>query len=276
MSKTPYIEEPKKRRGRPPGTKNPPGHNAGRPSNGNGRKHGAVAPMQGSPPLTGTTPDRPYSPNRPLRVAYDTPAPPSQPPIQSPPQAPAGGNGHGRKPPKPKICNNPLPNLPAKPLSSSNGKILACVAQSGLNPELITPEQLLLEIQAVATSDIRKIPGCPELDDDIAKAISSFTIIETVTTAKDGSTLERKETKFTLWSKTAAQDQLARHHGLYAKDKTPVNAQFAAQFNQININSGWDLSKLSTDEIEAMMLMIDKAGPGISDLEAARLPQDSL
>lgn len=282
MSKIPYTEEPKRRRGRPRGTKNPPGHNAGRPSNGNGKSYGAVAPIGSSSSNTGINPGRPFTPPaRPLRVAYDTPVPPGQaPPAQPPPQAPAGGNsnGNGRKPPKPKICNNPLPNLPAKNLPAPVGYgVMAAVAQAGLNPELITPEQLLGEIQVLATSDIRLIPGCPEgIPDEIAPAISSFTIIKTTRREKDGTEVETEQLKYTLWSKTSAQDQLSRYHGLYAKDKTPINAQFN-QFNQMNINPAVDLSRLTNEELELYYQLRCKVeGGDILDLESRQLVAEGL
>ena len=251
--KIPYEEAPK-RRGRKPGSKNQPGHRAGRPSNGN--QYGVAAPIaQGTVP-TGKDPGRLSS----QRIAYDTPGP-----CTDGHHCPGNGNG------QPQICKEPLPNLPAKPIPipHGNGGVMAAVAQSGENPELITPEALIKEIQRLATSDIRLIPGCPkDIPDEIAPAISSFTIIKTVHTAKDGSTIETEQFKYTLWSKSTAQDQLSRWHGLYAKDKTPINAQFN-QFNQMNINNhGWDLSRLSGEELEMMLALASKAEGDVLDLEA--------
>jgi hypothetical protein len=145
---------------------------------------------------------------------------------------------------------------------------MAAVAQSGENPELITPEQLIREIQCLATSDIRLIPDCPKnIPDAIAPAISSFQITKTIHTAKDGSTIETESVRYTLWSKTAAQDQLNKWHGLYAKDKVAVNQY--NQFNQLNINeSGWDLSRLSVEELETLMELRSRAGVDVLDVES--------
>ncbi len=296
-NKIPYEEEPKKR-GRKPGSKNKPGHNAGRPrnGNGNGRSYGAVAPKQGSslsrqklPPTTDSKPvyanDIPKSgpiPGcpipHPIRVAYDTPMPPPPPGQSSPPQTPAGGNGNGNGC-KPRICDNPLPNLPAKPIQKLpvQPSVMASVCQSGENPDLITPEQLIKEIQKIATFEIRMLVdeyGCPlqinELSDQAAAAISSYSASPIVYEGKvvmDPRDPEGKrplyKSSLSCWNKSSAHDQLMKWHGLYAKDKTPINAQFN-QYNQTNI-SGWDLSKLGEDEIE---LLLDLRRRAVVDLEA--------
>ena len=289
MSKIPYEEEPKKR-GRKLGSKNKPGHNAGRPrnDNGNGRSYGVLAPKQSSslllqklPPTTDSKPvytdDTPKSSPipgcllpHPVRVAYDTPMFPSPPGQTPPPQAPTSGNGssngNGRKP---RICDNPLPNLPAKTLPSAPAgyKAMESVCQAGLNPDLITPEELLQEIKYLSLSDIADWPDCPEsfraAPVGFRRSISSLQVTKTVYTSKDGAITETEQTKFTLWSKPTAHDQLMKWHGLYAKDKTPINAQFN-QYNQMNI-SGWDLSKLGEDEIE---LLLDLKRRAVLDLEA--------
>jgi hypothetical protein len=134
---------------------------------------------------------------------------------------------------------------------------MAAVAQSGENPELITPEQLIREIQCLATSDIRLIPDCPKgIPDAIAPAISSFQITKTKVRNKDGTEVETESVRYTLWSKTAAQDQLNKWHGLYAKDKVAVNQY--NQYNQVNIGARPDLSRLSDEELEQLNALLAK------------------
>ena len=113
--------------------------------------------------------------------------------------------------------------------------------QSRLNEELITPEQIIKEVTKLATSDIRLIPGCPQnIPDEIAAAISSFEI--TRTTTKDGNVIEK--TRYNLWSKSSAHDQLMKWAGLYSKDnaqsKPNINVQQNIQVNQVNLK---DFSK---------------------------------
>ena len=252
MMKIPY-EEPLKRRGRKPGSKNRPGHKAGRPSNGN--QCGAAAPMAQEPAPTGTNPGRPLS----RRIAYDTPMPCTD-------GHHCPGNG------RPQICKEPLPNLPAKPMLRAPGHgVMAAVAQAGLNSDLITAEELLKETQYLALSDIAEWPDCPESFKNapvgFRRSISSLQVTKTVHTSKDGDITETEQTKFTLWSKNTAHDQLHRYHGLYAKDKVPINAQFN-QYNQMNINHGWDLSRLSGEELETMLALAAKAEGEIVELEA--------
>jgi hypothetical protein len=145
--------------------------------------------------------------------------------------------------------------------------MMESVCQAGLNPDLITPEELLKEIKYLSLSDIADWPDCPEsfraAPVGFRRSISSLQVTKTVHTSKDGAVTETEQTKFTLWSKPTAHDQLMKWHGLYAKDKTPINAQFN-QYNQMNI-SGWDLSKLGTDEIE---LLLDLKRRAVLDLEA--------
>lgn len=257
MSQRIPYDEPPRRRGRKPGGKNKPGHRAGRPPvNGNGQDKQYVAEQDGLP--SGGNPSRHDTNSH--RIPYDTPMPCTD-------GHGCPGNGNGRKP---QICDNPLPNLPAKPLPPAPSQsIMNSVCRSGENPGLVTPEALIKEIQCLATSDIRLIPGCPgNIPDEIAPAISSFQITKTVHTNKDGSTVETESVKYTLWSKNTAQDQLARWHGLYAKDKTPMNVN--AQFNQYNLEMGpaLDLSGFTDAELETLEALLAKAGGGeILDLE---------
>jgi len=222
-----------KKRGRPVGSKNSPGHCAGRPSNGNGRKPVMIQESE----------------NRPIRIA--------QPPL-----------------PKQVCCPVPIPRPVAKPVriaqtgppkpyldttlpSNGNGErklvpsipnsISKSVIQSRMNEELITPEQIIKEVTKIAISDIRRLPGCPKgIPDDIAAAVASFEI--TKTTTKDGAVIER--TRYNLWSKSSAHDQLMKWAGLYSKDnsqsKPEVNIQQNIQVNQV------DLKDFSKEELLAL------------------------
>jgi hypothetical protein len=148
---------------------------------------------------------------------------------------------------------------------------MAAVAQSGENPELITPEQLIREIQKIATFEIRMLfdkNGNPlpinELSDQAAAAISSYSAVPIVYEGKvviDPRDPEGKrplcKVNLSCWSKTAAQDQLNKWHGLYAKDKVAVNAQFN-QYNQVNIGARPDLSRLSDEELEQLNALLAK------------------
>ena len=242
-----------KKRGRPLGSKNSPGHCAGRPGNGNGRKvkepdnkAGLISRHNLSPKLTvqpivtlatkSSIPIRAKYPppkEKPVRIAYLTPSPKCADGHNCPPvlDLTLPSNGNGEKKPVPSIPNS----------------ISRSVIQSRMNEELITPEQIIKEVTKIATSDIRKLPGCPKgIPDDIAAAVASFEI--TRTTTKDGAVIER--TRYNLWSKSSAHDQLMKWAGLYSKDnsqsKPEVNIQQNIQVNQV------DLKDFSKEELLAL------------------------
>jgi hypothetical protein len=242
------IPYSRKKRGRPVGSKNSPGHCAGRPSNGNGRKlvkepenkagfisgHNPITKLAIQPivPMTNKSslPIRAKEPppkEKSVRIAYMEPSPKCADGHNYPPvlDITLPSNGNGEKKPVPSIPNS----------------IAKSVIQSRLNEELITPEQIIKEVTKIATSDIRKLPGCPKgIPDDIAGAIASFEI--TRTTTKDGAVIER--TRYNLWSKNSAHDQLMKWAGLYSKDnsqsKPEVNIQQNIQVNQVDLK---DFSK---------------------------------
>ena len=173
--------------------------------------------------------DRPAAENKkdkPVRIAYREPA--------------KCTDGHNCSP----VLDLTLPsngNGKSKPTNPIPSSVARSVIQSRLNEELITPEQIIKEVTKLATSDIRLLPGCPEgIPDEIAAAISSFEI--TRTTTKDGSIIEK--TRYNLWSKSSAHDQLMKWAGLYSKDnaqsKPNINVQQNIQVNQVNLK---DFSK---------------------------------
>jgi hypothetical protein len=229
------IPYTRKKRGRPVGSKNSPGHCAGRPSNGNGSNGGKRIVQE-----LVKTPIRIVQPPLPKQVCCPVPIPrPECKPVriaQTEASKPVldltlPSNGNGEK--------KPVPMIPSKVAKS--------VIQSRMNEELITPEQIIKEVTKIATSDIRKLPGCPKgIPDDIAGAISSFEI--TRTTTKDGAVIER--TRYNLWSKSSAHDQLMKWAGLYSKDnsqsKPEVNIQQNIQVNQV------DLKDFSKEELLAL------------------------
>lgn len=273
MSQRIPYDEPPRKRGRRPGGKNKPGHKAGRPSNGND-KHGAAVPRQGSSLPTGKDPGRPHS----QRIPYDTPTP-----CTDGHNCPGNGNGNGNR----MKITSPV-NLPAKPLPSApvGYNAMRSICQSGENPELITPDELIREIQRIAQFDIRMLYdefGCPlplnKLCDEAAAAIASYSAAPLTYEGRvllDPRDPEGKtplyRTSVSCWNKNTAQDQLARWHGLYAKDKTPTNIN--AQFNQYNLDmgDGLDYSLLTDEELEALERLQAKAcrgrGGEILDLEA--------
>jgi len=212
--------------------------------------------------------------------------------------APFGNNGNGRRGPgRPKGSKNSPGHKAGRPVNSKTlvkGRVkinvvpiahpakAAATIEAGLKEGLITPAELLKEIQNIALSDIADWPDCPEsyrnAPEGFRRSIASLTIIDTVTTTKDGTVIERREVKPTFWSKPTAHDQLMRYHGMYAKDKTSINAQFN-QFNQMNIACDWDLNRLTQEEIEALLAMHDKANPNggeVLDLGQVRLPEPAL
>lgn len=141
------------------------------------------------------------------------------------------------------------------------------ICQSEMNPELITPEQLIKEVQYLAVSDIIDWPDCPaklrEAPESFRKCISSVQIhLEKDIKGqplydKDGNLIYGY--KITLWNKSTAQDQLNRWHGNYAKDKTPVNVNQFNQFNQMNAAPRMNLKALSVQELQKLEELIAKA-----------------
>ena len=199
--------------------------------------------------------------------------------------SPSNGNGT-RRPGRPKGSRNQSDHRAGRP-RNGNERIKACLVTDvgpaqmratmdvALANGVITPEELLREVQYIALSDIAEWPDCPESYRNapvgFRRSISSLTIIKTRTTTKDGTVIEREEIKPTFWNKPQAHDQLLRFHGLYAKDKTPVNIQNNTQYN-VDMDVQLDLSKLDTAEIALLENLLGRAGAGREVLDLLPLP----
>lgn len=106
-------------------------------------------------------------------------------------------------------------------------------------------ENILQEEIRLAFSDIRLIPGCPNLPDEIAYAVKSFKIHERVIKSIKGEDnqdlqLVSRVFEFALWEKPGALERLSRHLGLYEKDNLQKPGDQRPQINlyleQGNVN----------------------------------------
>lgn len=240
VERIPYIDSKKNSRGCLRGSKNSPGHKAGRPSNGKSKHNLSDKPIVEPIVTAATKSSRPIkekgppqslnlnttSETKPVRIPYKECADGHNCPAVLDLTLPSNGNG------KP------------KPTNSMNPLIAKSVIQSRMNEELITPEQIIKEVMKVALSDIADWPDCPETlrnaPEKFRKAVSSLSLTPIVFEGKpvlgpDGKVLTRLS--FNLWSKNAAHDQLNKWAGNYSRDnaqsKPELNLQQNIQINQI-------------------------------------------
>ncbi len=177
--------------------------------------------------------------NKPVRIAYREPAKCTD------------GSSHNCSP----VLDLTLPsngNGKSKPTNPIPSSVARSVIQSRLNEDLITPEQIIKEAMKIATSDIADWPDCPrtlaEAPEHFRKAVSGLKIH--LEKNNKGEPILDKDGNFvygcdvTLWSKTAAIDQLNKWAGNYSKDnaqsKPDINVQNNIQVNQVNLK---DFSK---------------------------------
>lgn len=172
------------------------------------------------------------------------------------------GNGLPRRIPKPRgKKGRPKGSLTMKRPDVKYGRPIICDSSAVSKPvarkakayveaqaeELA--ELILRQLKFIASSDIRLLPDCPkDIPDEIAYAISGLHVTKSVRTYKDGSVVESVHTKYMLWPKPDALNQIARHIGWFRAD----NAQTSPKLLQINQYNEFADTKLSDEQIEAL------------------------
>lgn len=135
----------------------------------------------------------------------------------------------------------------------------------------ISAEKTFKEIAALAFSDVRELfnedgtlKDPHEWEDHVAAAVSSIEVFEEYQGEGKGKAKKYigRTKKVRLWDKVTSLEKLARLLGMDFKDQAlPVNVN--VQVNQVNVA---DLSKLSVEDLEAILDIQQRAAEGIAAL----------
>jgi len=191
------------------------------------------------------------------------------------PRKAQGGNGNGhRKRGRPKgmtkdKCNvngtlgrprgsstmnkngTPEPILIARRANGRAADMITNAISGVIASKAVQLEELVLrQLEAVASSDIRRLPGVPDdLDESVALALSSIScrpltyMGQAVLHPKTGEPL--MSYSYSFWPKLQATDQINRHIGWYKADNDQSKPQNNIQINYQRV----DLSGLTEEQL---------------------------